>query len=454
MIGGRGSVVNPTAPHILLVNPWIHDFAAYDFWAQPLGLLYLAAMLRTAGFNISYVDCLDRFHPKAPPQNPHSRWGRGPYLKTPLPPPDGLEDIPRRYSRYGIRPEWFTADLRALPHPDLVLVTSMMTYWYPGVRETTRRIHAVFPDTPIWLGGIYASLCPGHAKAVSGVDRVLPGPGENCVLQAVSKHTGFSPITNFSPSDPNTWPLPALDHLHRPAYVPLLTAVGCPYNCSYCAVSALNLKFRRRLPESVLAEISHWRHRYGVRDFALYDDAFLVDAPEHAIPILQGIIAAKLGARFHTPNALHLRNVTDDIAQLLFRAGFTTIRLGLETLEFDQRNKLDRKVTQEEFIHAVACLKRAGFSRQQVGAYLLVGLPGQSLVAVEESITVVKKAGITPIPAYFTPIPQTGLWPIAVEASRYDLESDPVFTNNAIFPCWPEGFSWEVLGRLRRLVEA
>jgi hypothetical protein len=23
----------PDTPHILLVNPWIHDFAAYDFWA-------------------------------------------------------------------------------------------------------------------------------------------------------------------------------------------------------------------------------------------------------------------------------------------------------------------------------------------------------------------------------------------------------------------------------------
>ena len=34
------------APHILLVNPWIHDFAAYDFWAKPLGLLSLAAILR------------------------------------------------------------------------------------------------------------------------------------------------------------------------------------------------------------------------------------------------------------------------------------------------------------------------------------------------------------------------------------------------------------------------
>ena len=32
-----------TAPQVLLVNPWIHDFAAYDFWAAPLGLLTLGA---------------------------------------------------------------------------------------------------------------------------------------------------------------------------------------------------------------------------------------------------------------------------------------------------------------------------------------------------------------------------------------------------------------------------
>ena len=48
-------------PHILLVNPWIHDFAAYDFWAKPLGLLTLAALAhpdweeRPAAFDIAYA---------------------------------------------------------------------------------------------------------------------------------------------------------------------------------------------------------------------------------------------------------------------------------------------------------------------------------------------------------------------------------------------------------------
>jgi hypothetical protein len=26
---------------ILLINPWIYDFAAFDFWTKPLGLLQI-----------------------------------------------------------------------------------------------------------------------------------------------------------------------------------------------------------------------------------------------------------------------------------------------------------------------------------------------------------------------------------------------------------------------------
>ena len=83
------------APHILLINPWIHDFAAYDFWAKPLGLLVLAALLRQHGCTVSYIDCLDRFHPRAPATDPQRRCGRGPYLKTRLPKPAALPDVPR-----------------------------------------------------------------------------------------------------------------------------------------------------------------------------------------------------------------------------------------------------------------------------------------------------------------------------------------------------------------------
>ena len=442
------------SPHILLINPWIHDFAAYDFWAKPMGLLLIASLLRDHGISVSYMDCLDRFHPNAPKTNPSARHGRGPYLKTRLPKPTGLEDVPRYFSRYGIRPQWFETDLRRQRPPDLILVTSLMTYWYPGVQETIKIIRLVWPQTPIVLGGIYARLCPDHAQRHSGADHIAINPAEKDLLSLVKEFTGFSTTPVFDPGDLDSYPYPALDLQNQIGYVPLLTSRGCPFNCAYCASRFLEPRRMLRSPASVIDEIKFWHAKYGQKDFILYDDAFLVDAERHSIPILEEIINADLKVRFHTPNALHIRGITRLTAQLMRKAGFATMRLGLETVEFDHRLKFDKKVSEEEFKQAVGHLKKAGFEKGQIGAYLLAGLPGQDLASVEHSIDTVKQLGITPVLAHYTPIPQTALWPRAVAASRYDLDSDPVFTNNAIIPCSQKPFVWDTLTRLKELTAA
>ncbi len=439
-------------PHILLVNPWIHDFAAYDVWAKPYGLLSLAAVLQSHGFGVSFVDCLDRFHPKDQPSDPHARHGRGPYRKCAIAPPKGLERTGRIYSRYGIDPTWLRHDLKALGRPDMVMVTSLMTYWYPGVVETIKVIKKIYPDVPVILGGIYARLCSDHARRHSGADEVVVDRGES-ILDVIERHTGVKVNLNIDLSDMDAWPYPAFDLQRQMSCVPLLTTRGCPYACDYCASHHLEPAMTRRSPDSVVGEIEHWHCKYGVIDFAFYDDAFLVDSERHAIPILEGIEERKWPIYFHTPNAVHIRSITRRVAGLMKRAGFHTLRLGLETTAFETRSGLDRKVTEAEFSRAVGNLKRAGFEPSQIGAYLLVGLPGQSVRAVETSIDVVKAGGITPVLAYYTPIPHTPLWQEAVASSRYDLAADPVFCNNAILPCRQESFSWSELSRLKNRVQ-
>jgi radical SAM superfamily enzyme YgiQ (UPF0313 family) len=443
------------SPHILLVNPWIHDFAAYDFWASPLGLLMLGAMLRDHGARISYVDCLDRFHRRMPDADPFLRFGRGPYLKTRISKPAGMEDIPRNYCRYGILPEWFQSDLKSLPRPDLVLVTSMMTYWYPGVVEAISIVKSVFPEVPVILGGIYATLCQEHAIRFSGADLVIAGPGETQLFAAADTLIGWSATPETVPDDLDAFPFPAADLQRRIPFAALMTSTGCPFSCAYCASGYLNARRRLRSPDRVVEEIRFWNSRYRVRDMVFYDDALLVDSRNHAIPLFEKIIACGLGKtiRFHTPNAVHIREITQTTARLMATAGFQTLRLGLETAAGDRRD-FDHKVTRKEFLAAVSCLKSAGFRGDQIGAYLLTGLPGQSWDSVAASVETVREAGITPVPAHFTPIPHTALWPEAVASSRYDMESDPLFTNNAIFPCQKESFSWEPLIRLKNMIKA
>jgi radical SAM superfamily enzyme YgiQ (UPF0313 family) len=451
----------PDIPHILLINPWIHDFAAYDFWAKPIGLLYLAAILRLHGFKVSYIDCLERFHPESQEgkkagydgrfEANGKKDGRGPYLKTPIPKPAGLENVPRNFSRYGIKPEWFVRDLSAILRPDLILITSLMTYWYSGVKETIETVKSIFPDVPVICGGIYATLCHDHAVSKIGADQVVSGPGEAIILKIVSDFTGYSVSPLFDAKDLSTYPYPAFDLQRKIPYVPLMTSRGCPFSCAYCASSFLHPNRMIRQPEQVVDEISFWHEKYGVNNFAFYDDALLVDSENHALKLFEAIIKKDLRVRFHTPNALHIREIDQKTAKLMYRAGFETIRLGLETTAFEKRNQLDHKVTENQFYQAVSCLLMAGFKKDQIGAYLLVGLPEQDLDSIAASIQLVKTSGIIPVPAHYSPIPHTRLWKKAVQLSRYDLESDPVFTNNAIFPCQRDEFSWETLSRLKHL---
>jgi len=328
----------------------------------------------------------------------------------------------------------------------------MMAYWYPGVQDVIQWVKELFTKVPVILGGIYANLCREHALACSGADFVISASETGAVLNSLTKILGWDPAPGFDYSSLDAYPYPAYDLQSQIPYVPLLTSRGCPYTCAYCASHFLFPGYQRRSPESVVAEITHWHRDFNVVDFAFYDDALLVNAKNHIIPILEQIIAQGMSVRFHTPNAMHAHAIDARMAQLMGKAGFKTIRLGIETAEFDNRSHLDQKVNQAEFFNSVGALQNAGFSQKQIGAYILVGMPGQSISEVEETIQVVKSAGATPIMAHYSPIPHTALWQDAVASSRYDLESDPIFTNNAIAPCQKEPFSWQTLTRLKNLI--
>jgi hypothetical protein len=207
-----------------------------------------------------------------------------------------------------------------------------------------------------------------------------------------------------------------------------------------------------RSPANVLAEIAYWQERFHVRDFVFYDDALLVNAEAHIIPILEGVLQRRWKLRFHTPNALHIRALSPVVASLLRRSGFQTLRLGLETAVFDKDARRDRKLTRQEFKRAVQILRRVGFADRHLGAYLLAGLPNQTKSELADSIRTVRASGIIPIVAHYTPIPHTALWPQAVAASRYDLEADPLFSNNALWPCQAEPFSWQQIDWLKRQI--
>ncbi|MGO9571040.1 MAG: B12-binding domain-containing radical SAM protein [Desulfomonilaceae bacterium] len=436
-------------PVILLVNPWIHDFAAYDLWARPLGLLVLATRLRRCGWEPRLVDCLDRDHPEMGPIKAKA-FSHGHLHRTSIPKPGALEGVPRTYCRYGVHPEFIKKDLESMPVPRAILVTSLMTYWYPGVQEAIQLLRAIFPQAPILLGGIYASLLPEHARERCGAGEVLVGPGERALGQALYRKTGVGVSPDEDPAELEF--SPCLDLMRHVRFLPLLTSRGCPFNCAYCASRIMSPAFVRRNPAVVIEEIEATAIRYGVQDIALYDDAFLVDPARHALPILEAAAKRVPGMRWHTPNGLHASAIDRSVASAMKRAGFETIRLGLESSSDEFHARTGGKTDIQSFLKAVANLKEAGFSREQIGAYLLVGLPGQSKAVIEDDAERVLLAGAFPKLAEYSPIPGTEIWSKAVKASRYPIDKEPLFQNCTLLPAAEPGVDAAFLQATRKRI--
>ncbi|HTZ39603.1 MAG TPA: radical SAM protein [Syntrophales bacterium] len=444
---------------ILLINPWIHDFAAYDLWVRPLGLLYLAALLRLCDFRVQLIDCLSPPLTELLPGGPagdrrREDWGCGKFHREEIPKPEPLRQIRKRYRRYGMPPKVFREFLHAAGRPDVVLVSSMMTYWYPGVVETIGEVRTMWPGVTVLLGGNYATLCLDHARAFSRADVVISGEGELALPSVLGDLLGLRVAFDFDASDLDSYPYPAMDLCHWRDAVPILTSRGCPFRCSYCASHLLNPRFRIRDPIRVVDEIEHWSLAHGAKHFAFYDDALLVHSAQRSIPMLEEILRRGLAVQFHCPNGLHLREVTPRLAQLLHRSGFRTIRFGFETVSASRQSQTGGKVTTEELRRAVAYLREAGYGEAEIGIYLLCGLPGQQAREIEASIDFVRRLGARPMLAEYSPIPGTALWDEAVRQARYDIVREPFFQNNSLLPCLESGISAQDFQSLKNRTRA
>ncbi len=419
--------------HVLMVAPYIHDFAAYDLWLKPLGLLYVAAAVERAGYEVRVVNCIERLHPTTRPTGGGQRGkqpgdGRGKLRYEVIPKPECLRRIPRDYRRYGIPPNAFLRRLSAGPRPDAIGVGSMMTYWYPGVRETIELLRRVYPGVPVILGGPYASLCAEHARLHSGADIVVEGPGEARLIEILNQVTGF----DGGPTIPLASLRPAYHLLDTVDSVSMLTSFGCPYACAYCASRILHRKFVQRQGQDVVDEVRYYAREMRVRDIAFYDDALLVNADGHIKPILREIIGMGLDMRFHTPNGLHANMIDKDLAALMKAAGFTTVRLSIESINKNRLEDSCMKVTPTGFEAAVQQLLSAGYAGR-LEAYVLMGAPGQQPEEVRETIRFAHKTGVVVRLADFSPIPGTEYFKAVKDSLEIDFD-EPLLQNSSVYP--------------------
>ncbi|MBN1559240.1 radical SAM protein [candidate division KSB1 bacterium] len=431
---------------VLLFNPWIYDFAAYDFWFKPLGLLYIGSVLRDHGYDVQLIDCLDRFHPALLNIPAHSRTTRpdlsGKFHRERIAKPKAVSFVPRHYSRYGMPFQLVQQLLLSCTPPDIVLVTSFMTYWYPAVIDAILLLRKCFPNAKIILGGIYATLCPEHARIHAAPDYIVTGEGEVKAVRLIAELLN-GPGRDYDYHELDELPMPAFDLYPTLYSVALLTSRGCPNACSFCASGILTAGYRRRSVENVIDEIRFWRQQYEIEHFTFFDDALLHRSSQFIKPVLRGVRDSGWSINFYTPNGLTPRYIDEEMAELFFSARVRHIRLSFETSNEGRQKAMSAKVTNFELARALDNLERAGFEKKEIGVYVLMGLPGQRAAEVRETAAFVHRLGARVKVASFSPIPGTVEWQNAVDLGLWSPGADLLLTNCTIFPIWSNTIGYQ-----------
>ena len=432
----------------------------------------VAALLKIHGYNISYIDFLNRSHPKIKNLIRRDDFGCGKFYKREIPKPEPIKDVRRPYFIYGLPEELIEEELKDILKPDIILMTSGMTYWYPALEYTAKFLKKKFPDVPIVLGGIYATLLPEHAKSLEGIDYVVAGSdlsAHQSRTDVDSGRCGISPhdevpytrvatpavcsqlseILNRKIQVPQYYIYPEYSLLSDTSSLVIETSRGCPFNCSYCGSKLFNKRFIQRKPYEVVEEIEFYLKNYGVKDIAFYDDALLVNPDKHIIPILDGILEKKIRVNFHTPNGLHVRFIDENLARKLKDANFKTITLSFETINPLRQKNTGGKVTTEEFKKAVENLKGAGYSGKDIGVYLMVGMPHQKQEEVEEGIEFLHDLKIHIYLVTYSLVPNTKDEKMLKKEGIISENLDPLWHNDTIFMLLEKNFSLSSIKKLR-----
>jgi radical SAM superfamily enzyme YgiQ (UPF0313 family) len=378
--------------------------------------------LKKLNIKVSLLDCMDRCSPYYKIKAKTGNFGRGKYPFETVEKPEIYKKVPRLYKRYGMPKELFSSILKTSDPPDIIFVTSSMTYWYPGVFLAIQILRDVFPKTKIILGGIYATLCTQHAEQHSGADIIFRGAAEENLPTLLSE-LGYTQGTEMEPENI----IPDFSLYHKLHYGVVLTSRGCPFDCTYCATKILCPQFHKYPHKQIIGQLSYFNKR--TKNIAFFDDALLYnsDFPQ----LLNEITERELGLYFHASNGLHCRLLDNDVAGQMYRANFKTMYLSLETTNPAVQEQTGGKVDTQEFTKAVETLRGVGFAPDDIHTYILYGMPGQEDEEIFESIKLCHDLRVHPHLCEFSPIPHTEEF----KKTGFNENTDPLYHNN-LFYTW------------------
>jgi anaerobic magnesium-protoporphyrin IX monomethyl ester cyclase len=373
---------------VLLINPPTSNlYAQLGVNLPPLGLAYLAAVLRDAGHKAQIIDlCVD---------------------------PGALNRV--RSSAYDL--VGISADTPRFPAASAL------------AKEFKERKKIVV------MGGYHVTFMDEEALNTGGVDYVVRGEGEEVFLNLVNTlegggdpkdGSGISYIEGrfiirtenaLPPLDLNQIPFPARDLLPLNRYkatlkgIPvtnLITSRGCPFNCNFCASSRFGgLKWRARTVSSIIDEIEELYFDYDYRAFAFMDDNFTLN-PKRVLDFADELDNREFNISWWCFSRVDTMANNESLVKRMAESGARTVFLGLESSNEEVLLKYGKRINTNQIKQAISLLKKYGID---IYGSFIIGAFHETKNMIRQTIRFAKKLKLqTAQFSILTPYPGTALF--------------------------------------------
>ena len=417
----------------------------------PIGIGMLASILEKKNYAVKILDCLVR------------GWNQ-----------EEETEANKDIVRVGLTNEQIKKFVEEFK-PDVVGVSCMFSVQHKIYPQVFEAIKSADPGIITVAGGAHVTVCSKEVLEDPHCDYVIAGEGEESVvdfLDAIQGKKNFEAVDGLGWSkndseqilnpklkwleDLDSLPFPAYHLLgleqyfglesshgvrHSKEFAPIVTSRGCPAKCTFCSANKMfGYKFRTRSAENVLSELWFLKKTYGIKEI-MFEDDNVTASRKHAVELFQKMIDQKIDLQWDTPNGVGMWTLTDDIIDLMKKAGCIKINFPIESgdqevLKNIIKKPLDLKRTKNLF-------KRCRDIGLDYGTFLVVGMPGETIEDIWTSFKFCAEVGsYNPHISVATPYPGTDLYDECKEKDYFSREYalDGLFISSFMLktPDWSE----------------
>ena len=382
----------------LLISPkGTNIYAKTGSQIPPLGLAYIAAVIRKKGHQVKIIDL-------------------------------GID-------RKALTPE-------ILSWADIVGITTD-TPRYPNALSVAKIVKDA--GKTVVMGGYHVTFLDREALDTGLTDFVVRGEGEEIflnLLNTIQKGGDLTQVPGISfmdggiyrrnqdampPRDLDEMPFPARDLLPLKKYngrmnglpiTSLVTSRGCPYDCYFCSSTKFGgLKWRSRSAKSIADEIEHLYRIYGYRAFTFMDDNFTL-SPKRVFEFADEIERRGLvNIHWWCFSRVDILVKNETMIKRMADVGAYMVFLGLESPNEAILESYNKHIETDQQQRAIELLRKYGIKIH--GSYI-IGDIKETEAMVENTINWAKRINAkTTQVTILTPYPGTALYDVIEKENRF-----------------------------------